>query len=183
MAVFHQLCEGGLSDPPKPRRRYAGSTSRLKSTQSAPLQGSSSAKPWRARRVGPLRLRRPEVHESFLNFARTAPLSFTPGAGYKYSNVGHPLAALIVLQRDTGTFDEIAQRRLFQPLGPKHTGIKPARIDDFLQRAAPPSVSIRSSGLSSRPWNCSAPLVGSWQAGPLRAWCHCHHTRQSERWL
>lgn len=84
--------------------------------------------------------------------ARTGPLSFAPGTDYQYSNVGYTLAGLIVLQLDTGTFDEIVQRRLFRSLGLEHTGFEPNRVEDISQRLAPLTVNLGPWGLSTATW-------------------------------
>ena len=93
-----------------------------------------------ARLIDPIR--REGIRESYLEYVRTVPLLFAPANGYQYSNLGYTLIALMILELDDGTFDEIAQRRLFQPLALTNSGFEPSRIEAFEKTAAPLSVNI-----------------------------------------
>ncbi len=107
-------------------------------------------------------IRRQQARDPFLSYARSAPLSFAPGKGYQYSNVGYLLAGLIILNHEKGSFDEIMQRRLFKPLGLRRTGFEPGRIDNFSESVAPLSVTLGSWGVSTSRWLGVAETSPAW---------------------
>ncbi|MBM3756975.1 MAG: beta-lactamase family protein [Acidobacteria bacterium] len=56
-----------------------------------------------------------------------ASLFFEPGSGYRYSNTGYAILALIVERVSGLRFAEMLKRRIFQPLGMKGTTVGPAK--------------------------------------------------------
>lgn len=104
--------------------------------------------------MGDLRdpLRNEETRTRFLEAARRVPLEFQPGADQMYSNLGYELAGLLVVAKGTGSYDDILQRRLFEPLGLERTGTEPGRVSEFFDRVAPMAVTLGSASVSSTQW-------------------------------
>lgn len=114
-------------------------------------------------------IRRKEVREAFLNYARSPPMSFTPGTGYRDSNVGYPLAGLIVLQHDSGTFDDFSQPAAPLSVGAGSWGLllfatpfsgrSPARETEANQRSSVPTSRAargRATGIRTAGSSCPA---------------------------
>jgi D-alanyl-D-alanine carboxypeptidase len=97
-------------------------------------------------------LRNEAARAPYLEEARKLSLSFTPGSDNAYSNIGYNLAGLLVMAKDTGSYDEILQRRLFAPLGLERTGTEPARVSDFFERVAPMTLNLGRTSLSATTW-------------------------------
>jgi D-alanyl-D-alanine carboxypeptidase len=105
--------------------------------------------PVRARVPGLDPLRSDADRGAYLATVAGLELESIPGTRLTYSNVGFALAGLIVLQHATGTYDEELQRRLFAPLGLGSSGAEPARVPDFEDRLAPPTIALGPLAFSS----------------------------------
>ncbi len=97
-------------------------------------------------------LRNEATRAPYLEEARNLELLFTPGSESLYSNIGYNLAGLLVMAKDTGSYDEILQRKMFAPLGLERTGTEPSRVPDFFERIAPMSLNLGSTSLSTTTW-------------------------------
>jgi len=97
-------------------------------------------------------IRNPDVRAAYLEEARNLSLEFAPGSDSTYSNIGYNLAGLLVMAKDTGTYDEIVQRRLFAPLGLTRTGTEPDRVPGFFDDVAGMNIIVANKALSSTTW-------------------------------
>lgn len=60
---------------------------------------------------------------------------FAPGSGYRYSNSGYALLALIVERASGQRYADFLRERIFQPLGMEHTVAYEAGVSDVAHRA------------------------------------------------
>lgn len=67
--------------------------------------------------------------EHFQSRAWERPLSFLPGTGYEYSNVGYSLLGMIIEQVSGQSYSEFLQQHIFQPAGMTTAGYRNPAAD------------------------------------------------------
>lgn len=92
----------------------------------------------------------------------TQPLSFPPGTGFEYSNLGYTLAGSM-MERVTGkTWEELIVERIFEPLGLSSAGFGPqmslGRIDAPLAHMTGPDGSVQA--VLAGPWGDNPLVIG-----------------------
>lgn len=84
-----------------------------------------------------------------VSLVRDRPLLFSPGEGYRYSNTGYSLLALIIEQASGKSLPEMYRDRILSPLGMTHTGFNTSRR--IVPNLATGYYSLGSTFISSTP--------------------------------
>ncbi|MBN9233003.1 MULTISPECIES: serine hydrolase domain-containing protein [Phyllobacteriaceae] len=111
--------------------------------------------------------------QQLINLARRSPLLHAPGEGYRYSNTGYMLAAIIVARVSGKPYYELLRERLFGPIG-MATARDASWYDIVPNRAA--GHCIRDGRLENRYW--AAPTLQRTGDGGLY-----YSPRDIARWL
>jgi CubicO group peptidase (beta-lactamase class C family) len=85
-----------------------------------------------------------------LNIIKKQPLSFKPGEGFKYSNLGYATLGILIHAVSGEFYGDLLQRRVFDPLAMKHTRI--INEDDIIPNRAAGYVLDNNCALKNQGW-------------------------------
>jgi CubicO group peptidase (beta-lactamase class C family) len=85
-----------------------------------------------------------------LNMIKKQPLSFKPGEGFKYSNLGYATLGILIHAVSGEFYGDLLQRRVFDPLGMKHTRV--ISEEDIIQNRAAGYLLDNNCALKNQKW-------------------------------
>lgn len=109
--------------------------------------------------------------DEFVAALARSPASFTPGAGYRYSDHGHSLLGLVIEQVTGEAYEGYIRSRFLDPAGLSHTGFEDEDGPTAVEYSGPANA-LEPIGRRAYRWGRRASLGMVSTAGDLYRWFH-----------